>query len=113
MKNSKVNDGDLFDNPMTRVASDALSEQDKERYKAIGEEIHQIDYTNSGLNNMPEQMVESIAHLSECVKSGLHPSMLEDNEKEILVEGLGKTWYKKYGYVEADLDEIVTLVIKQ
>jgi hypothetical protein len=35
--------------------------------------------------------------------------MLNENEKMILTEVLGKDWYTKYGYVEADLTDIVTL----
>jgi len=40
------------------------------------------------------------------LKSGLHPSMLDENEKILLKEALGDKWYEKYGYVEQDLTMI-------
>ena len=61
------------------------------------------------LNNLPDSAEEFLAYIQEQLKSGLHPSFLEDNEKEFLVESLGKDWYKKWGYVEKDLSEIKTL----
>jgi hypothetical protein len=39
--------------------------------------------------------------------------MLNKDEKFLLSEGFGKTWYEKYGYVKEDLDEIVTVIMKK
>jgi hypothetical protein len=37
--------------------------------------------------------------------------MMENNEKELLSNILGVDWYVNYGYVEEDLNSIVTLVL--
>jgi hypothetical protein len=104
-------DNDLFNNPMTRASIAALSDEDKAHYKAIGQELYgSIDFEASQvLNSMPPPMSEASAYVIESVKSGLHPSMLEENELELLKNVFGKLWYEKYGYVEKDLTEITTL----
>jgi hypothetical protein len=55
-------------------------------------------------------MYEAGAYISEQLKSGLHPSMMEDDEKRLMEELFGKEWYTKWGYVEGDLTDIVTVV---
>lgn len=100
---------DLFDNPMARAAMAALTEEEKAKYKRIGEHLYgRIDF-ETGINMAPD-MAEAVAYLESQLRAGLHPSMLEDNEKEIIKEAYGEDWYVKWGYVEEDLDDIVTLV---
>jgi hypothetical protein len=103
---------DLFDNPMTRAALDAMSDDEKRRYKQIGEEMYgHMNFEDSKvLNNIPPPMEEALAYIQEQLKSGLHPSALDDNEKAFIADALGNEWYKKWGYVEEDLVEIVTLI---
>lgn len=103
-------DNDLFDNPMVRAASSALSDEDKERYKRLGEALYaDVDFeTCKSLNNIPAPFVEAVQYLELQLNSGLHPSMLEDNDKILLKDAYGAEWYKKWGYIEADLTDIVT-----
>ena len=61
------------------------------------------------LNNIPEPMKEFLLYITEQLKSGIHPSDLEDNEKKFLKDAFGNEWYIKYGYVEEDLYSIKTL----
>jgi len=48
-------------------------------------------------------------YVEHQLRSGLHPSMLEKDEKNLLVKIKGEEWYKNWGYVKEDLDNIVTL----
>ena len=101
-------DNDLFDNPMVRAAQAALSEEDRDRYKRLGEEMFRnIDFDNCRV--IPEPMMEALACLEQSLKSGLHLSMMESNEQELMKSTYGDEWYKKWGYVAGDLTEIVTL----
>ena len=102
---------DLFDNPMVRAADAAMSDEEKEHYRRIGEEMYgPLDFeTSNVLNNMPEPMTEAVAYVEIQIRSGLHPSMMEDNEKMLLEEAYGKNWYTKWGFVEQDLTEIYTV----
>ena len=106
-----TDNSDLFDNPMTRAAMNAMSEEEKQRYKAIGEELYgHLDFNDGKvLKQLPLPIEEAIACLVEQLKSGLHPSAMEENEKAVMSEGYGDKWYERWGYVEGDLTDIVTL----
>jgi hypothetical protein len=103
---------DLFENPMTKAAMSALSEEDKEKYRIIGEHLYgNTNFENEqSVNSMPTSMTEAVAYLESQLNSGLHPSILEENEKSLLEDAYGKEWYKRWGYVFEDLTDIVTLV---
>ena len=105
------NANELFDNPMTKSALAALSDDDKKRYKMIGDHLYdRVNFENEkATNNMLPCMDEAVAYIEESIHSGLHPSMLEDNEKALLKESYGEEWYNRWGYVKDDLTDIVTL----
>lgn len=102
---------DLFNNPMTRAAMEALSEEDKEKYKKIGEHLYgRINFENGKCeNNIESDMLEAAAYIKMQLDSGIHPSHLDDNEKNLMKETYGDKWYVDWNYVEQDLNDIVTL----
>lgn len=102
---------DLFDNPMTRAAMNALDSEQIDKYKKIGEEMYgNIDFTQSKvLNNMPAPMAEALAYIVEGLKAGIHPSDLDKDEMKLLEEGYGEKWYERWGYNEKDLESIETI----
>ena len=109
-QSKQLNEDNLFNNPMVQAASAALSDEDKERYKRRGEEMYNsVDFANNKLINFPEEMLESLAHVEEQLRSGLHPVDMEKSEKDILQEAYGKEWYKKWGFINEDLTRIVTV----
>ena len=103
---------DLFEGDLAKQIRDSLSEEDKEKYRIIGEQLYgSIDYCNpsKSSNNLSDSMIEAISYIEIQLRAGLHPSFLEQNEKELLKEAYGKEWYLKWGYVEEDLNQIITL----
>ena len=98
----------LFNNNMLKRALDALPENDKQRYKELGEEMFgSIDFEEGNiLNTYPPPIRESIVDIEQQIKDGLHPSDMEDVEKKLLEEIYGKEWYKKWGFAKEDLLEI-------
>lgn len=104
--------GSLFNNPMVESALKAMSPEDLQRYREIGEKMYgTVNFEDSQiLNNLPPPMYEAGAYISEQLKSGLHPSMMDDDEKRLMEELFGKEWYSRWGYVEGDLTDIVTVV---
>jgi len=110
---SKEKTNSLWNNSMITSALNSMSHDELEHYKKIGESMfNEIDFETASVtdkNNVPLFLTDAAAYISETVKSGLHPSMLTENDKCIMENVLGKEWYKKYGYVEGDLAEIVTL----
>jgi len=105
-------DNDLFNNPMTRAAVAAMSDEEKHRYAEIGKELYgHMNFEDAKvLNNTPAPMAEAAAYVESQLQAGLHPSMMEDNEKALMVDLYGEEWYKKWGYVEGDLTDIITVV---
>jgi hypothetical protein len=110
MSKKSTNTNDLFDNPMIRAAKNAMSCEEQERYAMLGKSMYNsLDFENANAtDNIPPPMAEALAYIEEGLKSGLHPSMLEENEIALLVDTHGKLWYTRWGYVEEDLSDIVT-----
>lgn len=105
-------DDDIFTNPIIQAAKKALTKEDRERYARLGEELFKnIDFEKCSVSNLPPIMEESILYIESMLQSGLHPSMLSDEEKFILNDIYGDKWLEKYGYKKEDLNEIVTLKI--
>ena len=46
---------------------------------------------------------EEIFKIVNAINSGLHPSYLDESEKQILQEKLGVKWYEEFGYERGDL----------
>ena len=107
-KKERIPDLSLFKNHMLTNASNALGEADKQRYKELGEEMFgSIDFEEGNvLNTYPPPVRESIIDIEQQIKDGLHPSDMEESEKNLLEEIYGKEWYKKWGFTKEDLVEI-------
>ena len=102
---------DLFDNPMIEEARKTLPKEQQDNFAKIGDEMYNtIDFVDAEgkSQTIPEGMAEGAAYIVESVKSGMHISLLENNEKEILKQVYGPSWYSNFGYVEEDVDDMVT-----
>jgi hypothetical protein len=101
----------LWNNEMVNAAISAMSPADIEKYKKIGESMYKnVNYETSEISQEQSFMDDAVAYIEESIKSGLHPSMLTKDEVTVLETFYGKEWYKRWGYVEDDLKEIVTVV---
>lgn len=105
----------LWDNPMIEAAKKSLTDEQKLEYRQIGQELYgTIDFESGGyFDDIAPPLTEAAAYIKESVKSGLHPSLLKDNEKIILKDICGEKWYEEFGYCEEDLTDIVTLDITE
>ncbi len=90
----------LFNNPMVDNALKSMNPEQRERYRVLGEELYgKIDFVDSKiLDKIEDPIEENAAIISESIKSGLHPSFLDNNEKEIIKSIYGENWYKHFGY---------------
>ena len=109
--NDKETTNTLWNNPMVRMAMKSMTEEEKQQYKKIGEQLYgNMNFKNSTLTIDPDhQMKEAKLYITELLKSGLHPSHMEENEKIVMENEYGLEWYKKWGYTKEDLDSIVTV----
>jgi hypothetical protein len=105
-------DIDLFNNPMVQSARKSMKPEDLQRYKDWGEAVFtdDIDYETASVTKYPSPMLDALAYIETAIKSGQHPSTLRDDEKKLLEEMRGKEWYKKWGYEEGDLTEIINVL---
>lgn len=104
---SKANE--IFEK-MKKSFLDKMSEEDKDRYAKFGEKFYQSFDVNTGgpisdPNKIEICMEESLAYVVESLKSGLHPSYLNEDETTLLRAGYGEEWYKNWGYQKKDLDK--------
>jgi hypothetical protein len=100
----------LWNNEMVNSALKSMSPSDLEHYKKLGESLYKdLNFETSNIetkDNLPPFLSDALAYIVESLKSGLHPSMLEEDEIKVLEEVYGKEWYKKWNYEKEDLEEI-------
>ena len=98
---------DLFNNPMVNNAIKAMSKEDLEKYKKIGEKLYgNINFQDSTVvNQLITPVEEAVAYVEEGLKSGLLPEDLEENEVILLHKTYGDKWYERYGFTRNQVPE--------
>jgi hypothetical protein len=86
----------LFGDEKIKSVFNSLPKEEQENYKRQGEYMYAKDYENAG--NPEEKILESVAYISEGLKSGLRPSQLDASELELMRSTFGNMWYEKFGY---------------
>ena len=99
-KLEEIKNYSFFDDSKMIEIANSLSDEDKERYKKIGEEMYNtIDFDNINQqgNNMDHESVhlENLSQLKLMLSSGIHPSYLTNEEKDMLKNSYGDKWFKK------------------
>lgn len=97
---------DLYNNPMINAAKKALSPEQMEEYKRIGNYM----YNNTNYNtlettpkiNKPTSQ-ELCMYALEFIKAGGEPVNLSEEELNALVQIKGKKWYEEFGFEEKDI----------
>lgn len=86
---------------------EGLSDEDREAYARFGKKFHSsFDVDTGTVKDLSTiSMEESLAYVSESLKSGLHPSYLTEDEIAILRAGYGDEWYKRWSYTQKDLEK--------
>jgi hypothetical protein len=110
-KSKSSENNSLYDNPMVESARQNMTKEQLEAYKSQGESMYNsIDFVdnNGKSRNAPEELLDAVSYIINSINSGMHISYLEENEKFLLEDVLGKEWYTNFGYVQEDLYEIVT-----
>ena len=95
----------IFEDPTFKKMKQSLTKKEQEEYDKAGEYMYSYDYDENGENKIAEEVLEQ---LIMALRSGLHPSELENSEKEFLEKyhPSGKNWFKDFGYLENDLNRI-------
>jgi hypothetical protein len=98
---------DLFSNPMINNALKAMTPEQLEGYKKMGEQLYgNINFEDSKIvNNMLVPAEEAVAYVEEGIKSGLLPEDLDENEVILLTNTYGEKWYLRYGFKQEEVPE--------
>jgi hypothetical protein len=83
-----------------------MSQEQIENMKTLGEKFHEsFDVTKGTVRNINEvDMEEALAYVVQSLKSGIHPSYLDEDEQTIMKAGYGEEWYKIWGYASDKLE---------
>ena len=106
-----LNSDPLFGEKRLKEIAESLSEDDKKRYAKIGEEMYNsinFEDINSQGQNVDHDSIEleNISQIKVMLLSGLHPSYLSGQEKDMMKNSYGEKWYESYGFLETDLNRI-------
>lgn len=95
---------DLFNNPIIENAKKALTEEQKEEYKKIGEYMYKdIDYKNVETKTKVATDEETIYYASEALKAGGDPNDLSVDELKLLNKTYGEKWYERFNLTKDEV----------
>lgn len=88
-----------------KQAKENMSREDLDFYARLGEQFYtDFDMEEGAPHYDP---VKSVAEeIGLMLRSGMHPSALDDNEKNVLRSVYGDEWYSRFGYIKEDLERI-------
>jgi len=97
----------IFTDPTIQSVAANLSPKTKARYKMLGESMYRdIDFEAVCETGAPPFFTETQKRVQSLFKEGLHISLLQAGEKEIMRELEGDEWYIQYGFEKKDLDSM-------
>jgi len=82
-----------------------LSEEDRVKYKKIGEYMYGTDMfqDNKKLSNLPSSTEDSVLYIKAAIRSGLHPQDLSKNELQFMNQTVGDDWGDEFGFSSDDV----------
>lgn len=104
---------DLFDNPMVNAAKKALTPEQLDEYKRIGEYMYNnVDYKNAVVGSQVRESKDEdlILYATEALKSGGDPKDLTEAELQAFCKIYGDNWYERFGFEESEVPKPVTLL---
>lgn len=97
---------DLFNNPMVEAAKKAMTPEQLEEYKRVGEYMYNNDvYKVSEVGSKVKQPENSdlILYATEALKSGGSPHDLSGAELRALIDVYGDKWYERFGFEQDEV----------
>jgi hypothetical protein len=98
---------DLFDNPMISSAKKALTPEQQDEYKRIGDYMFQTDYEKINgveaiVNNKPNNG-DLALYAAQALKAGGSPADLSDAELDALRLVYGDQWFEQFDISKEDI----------
>ncbi len=90
-------------NPRVQEALANMSPAERKALAAAGQEMYGNLDKYTGEDTTP--MDETVFVIEAQVRSGLHPSLLTDDEKTLMLEMKGANWVEPFGYTPSELQK--------
>jgi len=106
-----MNENDLFNNPMINAARKALTPEQIEEYKRMGEYMYNnTDYKTAIVGSQVRESKDEdlLVYAIEALKSGGDPQDLTETELQALCKIYGDNWYERFGFEESEVPKPVT-----
>ncbi len=97
---------DLFNNPMIDAARKAMTPEQIEEYKKVGEYMYNsVNYRISEIGSQVKESSEEdlILYATEGLNSGLDPYDLSQEELRALINVYGEEWYNMFDYTSDEV----------
>ena len=97
----------MFNSQMFQNMLKNLSDEDKEKYRKIGEYMYNtVDYENNEiLNKVKTPTEEILGYIELALQSGISLEDLEPEERQYMKDQFGNNWYEKYGFTLEDIPQ--------
>lgn len=100
---------DLFSNPMVESAKNALTDEQKQDYKKIGEYMYNNQNYNiveQGSQIKDAQVEDILVYAITALRSGGDPHDLSQKELQELENYYGEKWYEQFNLEESEVPKL-------
>lgn len=101
---------DLYNNPMVDMARKAMTPEQLEEYKRMGEYMYNNDtykITEMGSKITACNTRDCLSYAVQSLRSGLDPFDLTEEELQALISHYGRCWYREFDYQEFEVPKPV------
>lgn len=108
MTKKSIYSGSLWNNPMIKQAEKALDPKQKAELNRAGHQIYAtIDYETGQASDQNTQEAEVVAYIGDCIKGGLHPSLMKPHEIKLMESAYGSNWLKQFNYTQDAIHNVL------
>ena len=107
---------DLFNNPMVDAARKAMSPEQQEEYKKIGEYMYnKTNYKVAEIGSSVKEPKQEdyVMYAVGMLRSGGDPADLTDPELRALIATYGEKWYEKFELLESEIRQPIFQLVKK
>lgn len=101
---------DLYDNPFVNSAKKAMTQEQIEEYKKVGEYMYNsIDYKEISLGSKVQVAGDDdlLFYATEAIKSGMDPKDLSHQELQLLLNSYGIEWFRQFGFEDNEINTLI------
>jgi len=105
---------DLYTNPMIDAARRAMTPEQIDEYKKIGDYMYNsVDYkaATAGAQVRDSKDEDLLVYATEALKAGGDPNDLSEPELQALTKVYGDKWYESFGFEESEVPKVRSNIV--